>query len=48
MGGDNDLALTDGSKIEDGKAGAGWTVWNLFSGGRDLGDKATVWDAEGA
>ena len=42
MGGNYDLAFTDGSKLEDGKAGAGWTIRNQFSGGRSLGDRATV------
>ncbi len=39
MGGNYDLALTDGSKLEDGKAGAGWTIQNQFSGGRSLVSK---------
>lgn len=46
MGGDFDLAFTDGSKLEDGKTGSGWTVHNQLQGGRGLGGKATVWDAE--
>ena len=37
MGGDYDLAFTDG---------ASWTIRNRFSGGRGLGNRATVWDAE--
>ena len=44
--GDYSLAFMDGSKLENGKAGAGWAVWNQFSGGRSLGGRATVWDAE--
>ena len=44
MGGDYDLAFTDGSKLEDGMAGAGSTIRIQFPGGRDLGDRATVWD----
>ena len=47
MGGNYDLAITDGSNLEDGKAGAGWTIRNQFSGGRGLGDRATVWDRRG-
>ena len=43
---DYDLAFTDGSKLEDGKAGAGWTIRNQFFWGRGLGDKTTVLDAE--
>ena len=46
MVGDYDLAFTDGSKLEDGKTGAGWTIRNQLYGGRGLGDTATVWDAE--
>ena len=46
MAGDYDLAFTDGSKLEDGKTGAGWTVRNQFYGGKGLGRAATVWDAE--
>ena len=42
MGGDYDLAFTDGSKQEDGKTGAGWTVRNDFYGGRGLGTITTV------
>ena len=45
MAGDYDLAFTDGSKLEDGKTGAGWAIRNQFYGGRGLGDTATVWDA---
>ena len=46
MGGDYDLAFTDGSKLGYGKAGAGWTIRNQFSGGRGLGDRVTVWHVE--
>ena len=46
MAGNYDVAFTDGSKLKDGKTGAGWTVRNQFHGGRGLGDTATVWDAE--
>ena len=46
MGGDYDLAFIDGSKLEDGKAGSGWTVRKQLSGGRSLGDQAAVWDSE--
>ena len=46
MAGDYDSAFTDGSKLEDGKTGAGWTVRNQFYGGKGLGTTATVWDAE--
>ena len=46
MAGDYDLAFTDGSKLEDGKTGAEWTVRNQFYGGIGLGSTATVWDAE--
>ena len=46
MGGDYDLAFTDGSKLEDWRTGAGWTIRNELCGGRGLGDAATVWDAE--
>ena len=42
MGGDYNLAFTDGSKQEDGKTGAGWTVRNDFHGGRGLGTITTV------
>ena len=46
MAGNYDVAFTDGSKLEDGKTGAGWTVRNQFYGGKGLGEMATVWDAE--
>ena len=46
MAGDYDLAFTDGSKLEDGKTGAGWTIRNQFYEGKGLGSIATVWDAE--
>ncbi len=46
MGGDYDVAFTDGSKLECGGTGLGWTVRNQFCGGRGLGNRATVWDAE--
>ena len=45
-GGDYHLAFTDGSKLEDEKAGAGGTIRNQLSGGRGLGDRANIWDAE--
>ena len=47
MGEDYDLTFTDGSKLEDGKAGGQVGRFGTnFSGGRGLGDRATVWDAE--
>ena len=42
MAGNYDVAFTDGSKLEDGKTGAGWTVRNQFYGGKGLGERATV------
>ena len=42
IGGDYDLAFKFGSKQQDGKTGAGWTVRNQYYGGRGLGDIATV------
>ena len=46
MGGDYDVAFTDGSKLEGGETGSGWTFRNQFCGGRGLGNRAKVWDAE--
>ena len=46
MGGDYDVAFTDGSKLEDNETGAGWTVRNQMRGGKGLENRATVWDAE--
>ena len=46
MGGDYDVAFTNGSKLEGGETGSGWTVRNQFRGGKGLGNRATVWGAE--
>ncbi len=46
MAEDYDVAFTDGSKLEKGNTGAGWTVRNQLYGGKGLGNMATVWDAE--
>ncbi len=46
MGEDYNLAFMNGSKQEDGRTGAGWTVRNNFHEGRGLRKITTVWDAE--
>ena len=38
--------MMDGSKQEDRRTGAGWTVRSEFHEGRGLGTITTVWEAE--